>query len=146
MFIVNFDGATLYGVPGQNVSQIMDSALRQLRNSSSTWPSVRRGSDGSAPVCNRRAIGVQWNRVFVVFCVPSVICTWANTTALIAVAIASHFGFQHGGVVGGSGAVHATVHAGEVVAGAEIMKNVGAGLAAAGAFKAARICAPPTRS
>jgi hypothetical protein len=38
MFNVNFDGATFYGVPDQRyVSQIMDSAVWQLRNSSRTW-------------------------------------------------------------------------------------------------------------
>jgi len=35
---VSFDGATFHGVPDQHyVSQIMDNAVRQLRNSSRTW-------------------------------------------------------------------------------------------------------------
>jgi hypothetical protein len=38
LFNVNFDGAKFHGVPDQRyVSQIMDSAVRQLRNSSRTW-------------------------------------------------------------------------------------------------------------
>src|SRR5262249_19649942 len=54
----------------------------------------------------------------------------ANTIAQYATAF-----FQTGGVVSGSGGVKAVIHAGETVASAEIMHNVGAGLAAAGALQ-----------